>query len=91
MASYQEIETKLAQLTRMVEFAMKAVRMRAAVGTGVLGPDGKPSVKVAEGSLLDFYRLSEARDITLQSDNPSFGAELVKAVEAEAASEIVNG
>jgi hypothetical protein len=59
MASYQQIDTRLAVLEDMLAFVMGQMRMRIAIGGDeILGPDGNPvPPRLFEGSLLDLYRL----------------------------------
>jgi hypothetical protein len=69
MASYQQIDTRLAVLEDMIGFVMTQMRMRAVQTSGLSGPDGKPLPGTEfEGSLLDIYRLSRQMPVLRESD-----------------------
>ena len=68
MSSYQDIETRLTTVERRLEFVMRTMRMKAVIGNGVLGPDGQPSGRVLDASLLDLYHLANQHPTELTSD-----------------------
>jgi hypothetical protein len=70
MASYQNIDTRLRVMEDMLLFVMSNMHMKAAISSGLTGPDGRPLPgKVVEGSLLDFYRASRSLPVVTQSEN----------------------
>ena len=68
MSSYQDIDIRTTVLEDKLEFVMRAMRMKAVIGNGVLGPDGQPSGRVMDASLLDLYHLSHQHQTELTSD-----------------------
>ena len=69
MASYQNIDTRLAVLEDMLAFVMTQMRMRAVQSSSLSGPDGRPLPgNEFEGSLLDIYRLSRQMPVLRESD-----------------------
>lgn len=60
MASYQDIEVRLARVERMLHFVMSTMHMQGVITNGLLNPDGSPAGKQVAGSLLDFYRMQSA-------------------------------
>jgi hypothetical protein len=68
MASYQEIETKLETLERLVLFMATSLRMRAAVPSPVLGPTGEEQTNIFEGSILELYRMANQMPVVRDSD-----------------------
>lgn len=65
MASYQDIETRLVAAEDLLLFIAKAMRMRASVPNGLLNPDGTPSYAVQDGSMLDWFRMSQQDNLTV--------------------------
>jgi hypothetical protein len=55
--SYQDMETRLTQIEDKLHFVMTALRMKGIIGNGLVGPDGQPTGKVIDQTLLDWYRL----------------------------------
>jgi hypothetical protein len=71
MASYQDIDIRLKVVEDKLKFLMQIGRVRGAATTGVLGPDGKPTVKVMDMSMEEVYRMHTQADQTiLQSQEP---------------------
>lgn len=68
MASVQDIDSRLRTVEDMLEFVMTAMRMKAAVPTGLLNPDGTHAYQHQDGSMLDWYRLSRQLPVVHQSD-----------------------
>lgn len=72
MASYQEIDTRLAVLEDMLQFVMSNFRMTAVVSSGIVGPDGvEVPGKKFQGNLLEFYLLSKAENLPVVGQNES--------------------
>lgn len=71
MASYQNIDTRLRVIEDMLLFVMSNMRMKAAISSGLTGPDGLPvPSRQFEGSLLDLYRATRSLgDPVRQSDD----------------------
>ena len=66
-----DIASRLRLVEKHLAFVMDSIRMRAGVvNNGILGPDGKPSVKVFEGSLRELYAMSRAMPTTTEADEP---------------------
>jgi hypothetical protein len=66
-----DIAGRLKAVERKLDFIMNNMRMRAAVQSGILGPDGQPQKpKVFEGSLLELYHLSREIPTMKESDMP---------------------
>jgi hypothetical protein len=63
LASYQDIDTRLAVIESMVQFIMTTSKMKGIIQSDVLQADGTPERKVLEGSLLDFYLLAKTEHL----------------------------
>jgi hypothetical protein len=63
MASYQDIEVRLQTVEAKLNFVMNSMRMKAVLGTGLFNADGSPAGKMVDGSLLDFYYLSQQQGV----------------------------
>lgn len=68
MSSYQDLETRVETLERRLDFVMRTMRMKAVIGTGVVGPDGQPTGKVLDASLIDLYHMANQQETKLTSD-----------------------
>jgi hypothetical protein len=56
-------------LERKLNWMMDAMRMKVAVSSGVLGPDGQPAPsKIIDGSLNEIYALTRVIPQALESD-----------------------
>jgi hypothetical protein len=72
MPSYQDLQTRVETLERMLGFLMTNMRMTATVSSGLAGPDGKPvPSKKFEGSLLELYRISQAEALPVANQSTS--------------------
>lgn len=58
MASYQQIESRLDQIERKLDFVMRAGSMKVAIDTGLIDANGNPAMKHLNGSLLEIYHLA---------------------------------
>lgn len=63
MSSYQEIESRLKTVEDMLGFVMTSMRMKGMISNGLLGPDGQPTGKILEETLLGWYRIVKASQI----------------------------
>lgn len=61
-------DVRLSRLERKLDFAMNTIRIKGAVGNGLLKSDGSPDVKILEGSLAEFYALSKLAEETITED-----------------------
>lgn len=61
--SVQEMDMKIRVMEDILLFMAQNLRMKAVITNGLLGPDGKPSGKVFDGSMLEFYRMSKQMDV----------------------------
>lgn len=68
MSSYQAIESRLRSVEDKLTFAMTAMRMKAALSTGLVGADGREQLRAFEGTLLDLYNMS--RQVTTVAEAP---------------------
>lgn len=66
-------------LEKRLSFIMDNMRMKAAIGTGLLDAEGKPQVRIFEGSLSELFAASRLADALLtESDaDPSILGETV--------------
>lgn len=62
-----DLAGRIKQVERKLNFIMDNMRMRAALQTGILGSDGKPVIKLFEGSLNELYAMS--REIPTEGAN----------------------
>lgn len=60
--SYQDLDTRLCRLERLVEFVAGQLRARAVYQNGIIKPDGTPMREVFEGSMLDLFKLQQVND-----------------------------
>lgn len=76
MASYQDIDVRLKTLENMLLFVMTSTRMRGMISSGLLDQAGNPTGKIIEGTLLDFFRMSQAEGLLTESaPNPEVALE----------------
>lgn len=68
MASYQDLDVRVAVIEDMLDFVMTAMRMKAVVSSGVVGLDGEPiPTKAIDASLKQLYYLSRQLPYTDQA------------------------
>lgn len=64
-----DVYSRVRSLEKKLDFIMNNVRMKAAVSSGLSGPDGRPvPARVFEGSLLELYHASRALETVSESE-----------------------
>lgn len=63
-------DVRLSRLEKKLNFVMSSIRMKGAVGSGLLKADGSPDMRLIEGSLEEFYNLAKLADQVLVEDQP---------------------
>lgn len=63
-------DVRLSRLEKKVSFIMNSIRMKGAVGSGLLKVDGSPDMRLIEGSLEEFYNLAKLADEVIIADQP---------------------
>lgn len=63
-------DVRLARLEKKIKFIMNSIRMKGAVGSGLLKADGSPDMRLIEGSLEEFYNLAKLADQVIVEDEP---------------------
>lgn len=63
-------DVRLSRLEKKLNFVMSSIRMKGAVGSGLIKPDGSPDMRLIEGSLEEFYNLAKLADKVLAEDQP---------------------
>ncbi len=54
-----DIYGRVRSLERKLNFVMTNLRMKAAIGTGLVDVNGKPQVRMFDGSLLELFHMSQ--------------------------------
>lgn len=63
-----DLAGRMLLLERKLRFVMENIRMKGAIGNGLLKADGSPDMRIIEGSLEEFYRLSRTAETFRESD-----------------------
>lgn len=65
-----DIYARVKLLEKKLNFVMNSIRMKGAVGSGLLKADGTPDMRLVEGSLAEFYELAKRADEVISEDPP---------------------
>lgn len=76
-------DVRLSRLEKKVNFIMSSIRMKGAVGSGLLKVDGSPDMRLIEGSLEEFYNLAKLADQVLVEDQPDSTSAVASAASLE--------
>lgn len=72
---------RLKRVEKKLDFIMNSIRMKGAVGTGLLKADGTPDIRILEGTLGEFYETSKLAEEIISED----------AIDPAVAEAIING
>lgn len=84
-----DVAGRVRMLERKLNWLMNTMRMKAAVPTGLINPDGKPAFRVFEGSLLELFHLAKEMQ-TIQENEHDLPGDVAPAVEAELTANDIN-
>lgn len=59
---------RLKRVEKKLDFIMNSIRMKGAVGTGLLKADGTPDIRILEGTLAEFYATSKLAEEIITED-----------------------
>lgn len=63
-----DIAYRLKRVEKKLDFLMQNLRMKGAVGNGLLKADGTPDIRILEGSLAEFYAMSKLAEEVITED-----------------------
>lgn len=63
-----DIYGRVKQIEKRLNFIMANLRMKGAIGNGLLKADGTPDVKIIEGSLEEFFQMLRHADEVITED-----------------------
>ncbi len=59
---------RLIEVERKLNWCMSVLQMKGAMPTGLSGPDGRPAMRIFQGSMLEMYEMARQSSTVLQSD-----------------------